>query len=143
MGGRSRRINRRSSRLNSARPGITGKYVKFPRRRLPGSSRKTSGVRDIAQSLLTQRLENGGPQPEPILTRARPVFHALELHGKARDVDAVADRVAFVGGVSLLQEIGDVVENVLFAEGQVLFQNRVFFVALGEIDGDLRLETGV
>ena len=68
---------------------------------------------------------------------------ALQLDGETGDVDAVADGVAFVGGVRHLQKVGDVLEDALFGEGQVLAQDLFFLVAFREIDEDLRLEPGV
>ena len=69
-----------------------------------------------------------------LVRQCQTVFHALQLHGETRDIDAVADGVALVGGVRLLQEIGDVIQDLLVAERQVLLQDRVLLVALRKID---------
>ena len=71
------------------------------------------------------------------------VASLAQLHGEARDVDAVARGVALVGGVRLLEKIGDVVQNMFVAEGQIFVQDREFFVPFRKIDQDLRLQAGV
>lgn len=68
---------------------------------------------------------------------------ALQLDGITGDVDAVADAVALIGGVGLLKEIGDVLQDAVLGEGQVLFEDLEFLVLFGEIDQDLRLQAGV
>src|ERR1041384_5890274 len=102
--GRARKIAARTSIANSRRPGTTGKYVKRPRCRLPGSGDGRPVSPCIAQGFLSQHLDRRGFM--------RPLRgQALQLDGEAGNVDAVARRVTFVGSVRHLEEIGDVIED--------------------------------
>ena len=93
---------------------------------------QAAGVRSERHSAwLLRRAPGAATSAGHLRATRRAGLGLLELHREAGDVDAVADRVALVGGVGLLQEIGDVVEDLLFAEGQVLFEDGVLFVALG------------
>ena len=67
----------------------------------------------------------------------------LELDREARDVDAVAGGISLIGRVGLLEKIGDVRQNAIFGEGQILLQDVVLLVALREIDEDLGLQARV
>src|SRR5579884_880686 len=139
--GRSRRILCRTSMANSIRPGTTGRYVRLPRQRLPASFAGWSADGYIAQCFFAQRFDYRRAQHEPQIAPA--VVGAQQLGGKARDVDAVAHRVALLAGMRLLQKIGDVVQDLLVAEGQVFLENRVLLVPLRKLDDDLRLQAGV
>ena len=66
-----------------------------------------------------------------------------ELHGEAADVDAVSGGVPLVGNVSGLEEVRNVVEDGVIGERQVLGEDGLLFIPLGEVDHDLRLQTGV
>ncbi len=63
-----------------------------------------------------------------------------QFKGKAGDIDAIADGIAFVGGMRLLQEIGDVLQDVIGRKWQILAQNSQFLFTFGKIDQDLRLQ---
>src|SRR5436309_12053971 len=126
---------------NSRRPGATGKYVKRPRLRLPGSGSGRSISPGIPQRFLSQDLHHRDLER---LLFVRPLRReAFQLNGITRDVDAVARRVALVGGVRHLEKIGDVLQDSLLREREVLLQNLVLFLALGEVDKNLRLQAGV
>src|SRR5450759_3513568 len=60
--GRSRRMAARTSMANSRRPGTTGKYLKRPRVRLPGSGIGRSISPGIAYSFLSLHLDDGDLQ---------------------------------------------------------------------------------
>src|SRR5574340_420144 len=126
--GRPRSRARRNSNANSSRPGTTGKYVRRPRRRLPASGTSRSISPGITQRFLPECLKNGRLYGFEL--RDSPRFHVFQLEGEARDVDAVAHRIALVGGVGLLQEIGHVVKNAVVGERQVLAQDVVLLVPL-------------
>src|SRR5215475_6960710 len=112
---------RRTSMANSRRSGATGKYVKRPRRRLAASGMAGTFPADIAQRLFSQHLRQGE------LERAGFVRalggQALQFDGETSDVDAVTHRVALIGGVRELQKVGDVVQDTLFGEGEILLEN--------------------
>src|SRR4029077_9805263 len=57
---------------------------------------------------------------------------ACKLNGEAPDVDAVPRGIALIGGMRPLQEIGDVIQNAIFGERQVLLEDEILFVAVGE-----------
>src|ERR1017187_3186984 len=90
--GRSRRMAARTSRANSRRPGTTGKYVNRPRERLPGSGIGRPISPGIAESFLSQHLDDGDLQAFGVVGAVRG--QALQLDGVAGDIDAVAHRVA-------------------------------------------------
>jgi hypothetical protein len=69
--------------------------------------------------------------------------HAGQLDRIASNVDSVPRGIALVGGVRPLQEVGHVIQNAVFSEGQVFLENLVLFVVLGKIDPDLRLQARV
>src|SRR5262245_4154198 len=98
----SRRL--RSSMANSTRPGTTGKYRSRPRSSEPAL---ISASRDIAQGLFAQRLFDG------LANRALSGAADLgaQLHRKSGDVDSVANGITLIGGVSLLEKIGDVIQD--------------------------------
>src|SRR5262245_37812693 len=100
-----------------------------------------SAASGIAQSFLAQRFDDRR------LERLRLVFRlggeAGQLYGKSADVDAVADSVALVGAVSALQKLGDVIQNPVLGEWQILAQDVVLLVALGKVDPNLRLQARV
>src|SRR5207249_3181199 len=100
-----------------------------PRSRLPASS-----AMGIAQGFLAHDLEHGGLEGLPLVRWVGG--ETGELDGEASDVDSIPRRVALVGGVRALEEIGDVIQNVILGERQILLENLVLFVALGEIDPD-------
>src|SRR5262249_10875266 len=135
--GRRRRIACRSSMANSRRPGTTGKYVKRPRRRLAKSGSGGSDAPGIPQRLLPEHLHHGDLEGLGFVSPLRG--QALQLDGESRDVDAVPHGVALVGSVGHLEEIGDVVENALLGEGQVLAKDVQLLVPLREVDEDLGL----
>src|SRR5512135_1420433 len=94
---------------------------------------------DIAQGLFSKSLHDGGTQDVRVYPHG-PVRRSMgELHGEPRDIDSVACGVAFVRGVRPLQEIGDVAQDLVVAEGKVLVQDGQFLIALRKIDQDLRL----
>src|SRR5260221_714378 len=107
--GRSRKIARRTSTANSSRPGTTRKNVKRPRCKLPKSGRENAGSFDISQGLFAQRFDDGGFERRRLMILLGR--KALQLDGEPPDVDAVAHGVALVGGMRLLQKIGDVLEH--------------------------------
>src|SRR5947209_5483318 len=109
--GRSRRIAWRTSIANSSRPGATGKYVKRPRFRLPGSGSGRSISPGIAQRFLSQDLHHRDLERLLLVSPLRG--EAFQLDGVSRDVDAVARRVALVGRVRHLQKVRDVLKNSL------------------------------
>src|SRR5215469_10255112 len=114
--------------------------MRLPRRRLPGSSDECLGSRDITKGLIAERLQNRGAEQVRflVLGTEQTLLHSLQLHHEPGDVDAVAYRISFVGGMRLLEEIGDVVQYVFLAEGEVFLEDRVFFVPFWKIDGNLR-----
>src|SRR5438270_13962651 len=123
---------------NSTFPGTTGKYVNRPRFRLPGSGSGRSISAGISQSFFPQHLDQGNLQG---LSFMRPLCRqTLQLDGKPRNVDAVANGVPLVGGVGHLQEVGDVRENSLLREWEVFLEDMKLLVTLREIDKYLRLQ---
>src|ERR1051325_4326455 len=106
--GRSRRIAWRTSTANSRRPGATGKYVKRPRFRLPGSGSGRSISPGIAQRFLSQDLHHG--DLERLLLVSPLGGKAFQLDGVSSDVDAVARGVPLVGSMRHLEKIGHVLQ---------------------------------
>src|SRR4051812_20686482 len=95
--GRSRKIAWRTSIANSRRPGTTGKYVKRPRLRLPGSGSGRSISPGIAQRFLSQDLHHR--DLERLFLVGALGGQAFQLDRIPRDIDAVARGVALVGGM--------------------------------------------
>src|SRR5690348_6120408 len=99
--GRSASSAWRSSNANSRRPGTTGKYVKRPLRRLPGSGIGWSISSGIPQRFLPEYFHDGGFECFVVVGLLRG--QALQLDGEAGYVDAVAHGVALVGCMRHLQ----------------------------------------
>ena len=91
--------------------------MKRPRSRLPPGQERTVSP-DIAQCLFAQSFES-----KRSFERARLMVaiggEALQLDRKARNVDAVANAVAFVRRMGLLQKIGHILQDAVFGEGQI------------------------
>src|SRR5580704_9488417 len=117
--GRSARMRRRTSMANSRRPGTTGRYESWPRVRLDQSG-SDPGSPDIPQSLLAQSLDQRGF--EGVLFMLDAGRQALELDRVARNVDAIANAVALIGGMRLLQEVGDVLQDAVLRERNVFLE---------------------
>src|SRR5437762_4560865 len=139
--GLSRKIARRTSMANSSFPGTTGKYVNRPRCRLPGSGNDGSRSSGITQRFFAERLHDGRFERRRLM--AAVGGQAFQLNGETPDIDAVTHSVALVGGVSLLQKFGHVSEDAVLGERQIFLEDLVLFVALGEVDKNLRLQPRV
>src|SRR5579862_514642 len=133
-----RRIVWRTSIANSSLPGTTGKYVKRPRSKLAASGNGRSISPDMTQRFFPQSVQDR--RLERLVLVATLGRERAQLDRKAANVDAVAHRVALVGGVSLLQEIGDVIQNAVLGERQIFLEDLEFLIALRKVDQDLRLQ---
>src|SRR5579862_2013025 len=129
-------MRRRTSAANSTRPGTTGSQVMWPRVRSGGPE-----CPDIGQCLLTENFTQRDFQSLLLVFAAGG--QTAEFDGVAGDIDAVANRVSLVGGMGALEKSGDVFEDAVFSEGQVLFEDEKLLVLFGEVDEDLWLQAGV
>ena len=91
----------------------------------------------ISQRFLTQDSAHGRLKGKP----GGPPRAVIKLHRIPRDIQAVADGIAFIRGMRLLEEICHLLQNFVGRKRKVFPQYRQLFFPLREVNENLRLQT--